>query len=173
MLTVSMREVLIFLSLAMVYCRIDTSAWIGSAYTPSGASNTMWWPWYDHYAPQIDRELAAAAKQLKMNTLRVFLHPKVYEANASGLLNSVDAFLAQASSHGFRTGLVLFDSCWNTDGSNVSQECVPRKGIHNGCWFEGPEEKDKTSLERFRPYTEDVVRRFGSDERVTWVEIYK
>ena len=151
---------------------MDTSTWIGSAYTPSGASNTMWWPWYSHYVAQIDRELAAASRHFGMNTLRVFLHPKVYEANASGLLHTVDLFLAQASSHGFVSGLVLFDSCWNTDGSNVSQECLPRKGVHNGCWYEGPEEKDKTTLERFRPYTEDVVRRFGSDLRVRWIEVY-
>lgn len=92
----------------------------------------MWWPWFTSYAAQIDRELAAASKHLKMNTLRVFLHPKVYEANATGLLASVDSFLAIAAKRGFSTGLVLFDSCWRTDGSNVSQQCAPQKGVHNG-----------------------------------------
>lgn len=167
---------LLLLSLAFSYLvesRVDTSKWLGSAYTPSGASNTMWWPWYDHYTAQIDRELSFASRHLKMNTLRMFLHPKVYEANSSGLMYNVDRFLTLASSHGFKSGLVLFDSCWNTDGSNVSQECVPRKGIHNGCWYEGPEEQDKTSLLRFKPYTDDVVGRFGNDTaRVAWIEIY-
>ncbi len=118
--------------LAPAACRVNTASWVGSAYTPSGASNTMWWPWFTSYAAQIDRELAAASKHLKMNTLRVFLHPKVYEANATGLLASVDSFLSIAAKHGFSTGLVLFDSCWRTDGSNVSQQCAPQKGVHNG-----------------------------------------
>ena len=162
-----------FLSLGAATARVDTAGWVGTAYTPSGASNTMWWPWFNRYAAQIDRELAAAAKHLKMNTLRVFLHSRVYEANSTGLLDSVDAFLSIAARHGFGTGLVLFDSCWNTDGSNVSAECVPQKGVHNGCWYESPEEHDKTSLERFRPYTESVVTRFGrGDSRVRWIEIY-
>jgi hypothetical protein len=164
--------VLCLAALPSTSARVDTSSWVGTAYTPSGASNTMWWPWYDRYAAQIDRELAAAARHLRMNTLRVFLHPKVYEANASGLMDAVDRFLTLASSHGFGTGLVLFDSCWNTDGSNVSAECTPRKGVHNGCWYEGPEEADKTSVGRFQPYTEDTVRRFGRDARVRWLEIY-
>ena len=163
---------LLLASAAFTSGRVDTSSWVGTAYTPAGASNTMWWPWYAHYITSIDRELSAAARHLGMNTLRVFLHPKVYEANSSGLMSAVDAFLTQATTHGFTTGLVLFDSCWNTDGSNVSAECVPIPGKHNGCWFEGPEEADKTSVERFRPYTEDTVRRFGRDSRVRWIEIY-
>ena len=167
-----MLSFLLGLILTPITARVDTSAWVGTAYTPAGASNTMWWPWFDSYAAQIERELGAASRRLKMNTLRVFLHTKVYEANSSGLLSSVDAFLAIASRHGFATGLVLFDSCWNTDGSNVSQQCAPRKGVHNGCWYEAPEEKDKTQVERFRPYTEDVVSRFGNDTRVRWIEIY-
>jgi hypothetical protein len=152
--------------------RLDTSSLVGSAYAPSGASNDLWWPWYAQYAPAIDRELAAAARHLGMSTLRVFLHHKTFEANASGLLASISGFLGQASSHGFGVGLVLFDSCWGTGGANVSAQCQPTPGVHNGCWFEGPEEADKTTLARFQPYVEAVVRAFGSDARVRWIEVY-
>jgi hypothetical protein len=106
--------------------RVDTSDWLGSAYTPSAASNTMWWPWFDRYASSIDRELGFARRRFGMTTLRVFLHTLVYEANATGMLANVEGFLAIAARHGFQTGLVLFDSCWNTDGANVSSECLPR-----------------------------------------------
>lgn len=152
--------------------RVDTSTWLGSAYTPSAASNTLWWPWFDRYAPMIDRELGMARRRFGMTTLRVFLHTLVYEANATALLASLDGFLAIASRHSLQTGIVLFDSCWNSDGANVSSECMPIKGRHNGCWFESPELSGQTSVERYRPYVEDVVRGFGSDPRVAYIEIY-
>ncbi len=85
---------------------IDTSGWLGAEYTPSGASNNLWWHWYPSYVQQIDRELAAAAAHLRVNTLRMFLHSLLWESDPGGLLNSVHSFLDQAASHGMGVGLV-------------------------------------------------------------------
>jgi hypothetical protein len=37
--------------------RVDTSGWIGAEYTPAGASNSLWWSFYDSYEAAIVREL--------------------------------------------------------------------------------------------------------------------
>lgn len=46
---------------------------------------------------------------------------------------------------------------------------LPRR--HNGCWFESPQAAEMTALARYEPYVVDVVRRFGNDSRVVWLEI--
>lgn len=152
--------------------RVDTQGMFGSAYTPSAAPNTLWWPWAQSYAAAVDRELGLLRRRLGFSVLRVFLHTLDYEYDAAQLLSAVDALLAAGARHEMRMGLVLFDSCWNTDGANASVECVPVKGRHNGCWYESPLVSGQTSLERYRPYVEDVVRTFGSDPRVAFIEIY-
>jgi len=111
-------------------------------------------------------------RRLGFTVLRVFLHTLDYEANATQLLGAVEGLLAAGARHHLRMGLVLFDSCWNTDGINASTQCVPIKGRHNGCWYESPLFSGQTAIERYRPYVEDVVRAFGSDPRVAFIEIY-
>ena len=120
----------------------------------------------------MDRELGLLRRRLGFSVLRVFLHTLDYESDAAQLLAAVDALLAAGARHDMRMGLVLFDSCWNTDGANASVQCVPVKGRHNGCWYESPLFSGQTSIERYRPYVEDVVRTFGSDPRVAFIEIY-
>jgi len=155
-----------------VTARVDTQGFFGSAYTPAAASNALWWPWADSYSAAIERELGLLRRRLGFTVLRVFLHTLDYEANSTQLLGAVEGLLAAGSRHNMRMGLVLFDSCWNTDGINASYQCVPIKGRHNGCWYESPLLSGQTSIERYRPYVEDVVRAFGSDPRVAFVEIY-
>lgn len=152
--------------------RVDTQDFFGSAYTPSAAPSPLWWPWAQDYTAAIERELGFLRRRLAFSVLRVFLHTLDYEANATQLLGAVDALLAAGARHNMRMGLVLFDSCWNTDNITASTQCVPIKGRHNGCWYESPLVSGQTSIERYRPYVEDVVRAFGSDPRVAFIEIY-
>ena len=37
--------------------RVDTRSWLGAEYTPAGASNSLWWAFYDDYEGAIQREL--------------------------------------------------------------------------------------------------------------------
>ena len=154
--------------------RVDTQSWVGAAYAPAAAPGDMWLSStvFDRYVDSIDRELKAAARHLATKSVRVFLHTLAYEFDAPAFLDNIGRFLDIASSSGIRTGLVLFDACWNTMGANVSAECLPVKGKHNGCWFESPQAADMTSLARYENYVTDVVSRFGNDTRVNWIEIY-
>jgi len=157
---------------AVATARVDTAQWLGSAYTPAASPNTLWWPWAAEYMPSVERELALLRRRLAFSVLRVFLHTLDYEANATQLLGAVEGLLAAGARHDMRMGLVLFDSCWNTDNITAATECVPIKGRHNGCWYESPLFSGQTSIERYRPYVEDVTRAFGNDPRVAYIEIY-
>jgi hypothetical protein len=150
----------------------------------------MWWHYYDDYAGDIERELAATQKHLGFTTLRMFLHSQVFAADPQGLINNMDRFLTTASAHGMRAGFVFFDvstcnqdyeatpalltatnhvqDCWVQDGGNVTQPCVPTKGVHNGCWMSSPQTSERTSVDRFRPFVSEVIRAFKDDDRVVW-----
>ena len=151
---------------------VDTSTWFGSEYTPAGASNTMWWSFYDHYIPSIHRELQAASYRFKMNTLRMFLHTQSYECNPTQFIQNVDNFLTIASSYGYKSGLVFFDTCWNEEGNYCAAECVPQKGLHNGCWTYSPQVSNMTTIDHFYPYVSDIMNAFAMDDRIAFFEIY-
>ena len=150
----------------------DTSGWIGAEYTPWRASNELWWNEYDAYRPSVDRELGYLKETYGFTALRVWLHTLLYSHNASALKQNLDDFLALAASHGFGVGLVLFDDCWNKVGANLSAPCVPRKGVHNGCWMTSPQTVERTSIARFEPYVRDIVSSYGRDKRVLWFEVF-
>ena len=80
----------------------DTSSWFGAEYTPAGASNALWWAFYGRYVPAVEREMGFMSRRLAFNSLRMFLNPLVFEANATGLLMNLDHFLGTADKHGLK-----------------------------------------------------------------------
>ena len=58
----------------------------------------------------LERELGWAAG-IGMNSVRVFLHDLVWQADAEGLKERIDRFLSLAWGHGIRTMFVIFDDC--------------------------------------------------------------
>lgn len=152
---------------------IDTETWVGAEYTPSGASNQFWLWWWPKYAMQVDRELGFARQYLNATVIRVFLHSLMWEENSTTLLNSTEQLLITASSHGIQVGFVLYDDCWGTQGANLTSQCVPTKGVHNGCWKTSPQGNARDSVERYRPYVEGMVTAYGNDTaRVVWIETF-
>eukprot|EP01063_Lacrimia_lanifica_P017662 TRINITY_DN2469_c0_g2_i1.p2 TRINITY_DN2469_c0_g2~~TRINITY_DN2469_c0_g2_i1.p2 ORF type:complete len:520 (+),score=166.98 TRINITY_DN2469_c0_g2_i1:43-1602(+) len=150
---------------------IDTSQWLGSAYTPAASPNALWWSDYDSYEASVQRDLPLMAKW-GVNTVRLFLHTMSYQRNATQLHDVMDRFLTTAAEHKIRAGFVFFDDVWNHEGASLDVVCVPKKGKHNGCWFTSPQDVERTSIERFRPYVETTVARFAQDPRVLWWEVY-
>ena len=142
---------------------IDSEGWIGTAYTPARAANTLWWARFPEYEADVARELRAARRALAIPSLRVFLHTLAFEAvGAAAHARYVERFLAIAAANGIKVGFVLFGDGWNhgpdlphagNTGANAScaadgSECCPRqpdgtvgvKGCSNGCWFANPQD---------------------------------
>jgi hypothetical protein len=151
---------------------VDTSRWIGAEYQPSQSSNEDWLYHYEDYRVSVERELALVKRALEFTTLRVFLHSMIFEADSEQLLRNMESFLTSAEKYSFRVGFVFFDDCWNHVGMDLSRPCQPVKGVHNGCWMASPQDIERTSVERFKPYVTHVVSRFLKDERVAWWEVF-
>ncbi|GAB5369707.1 hypothetical protein AAMO2058_001428600 [Amorphochlora amoebiformis] len=160
--------------------KYDTSTWVGAQYQPSQSSNEDWWWHYDHYEKQIQRELTLVKKALNFTAIRVFLHSLIYKAHPPALLEKMHKFLEISSKNDLKVGFVFFDDCWNHQGLNLSEPCLPRKGVHNGCWMASPQDIERTTDESkiqetvnsFKAYVTDIVNEFRQDTRVVWWEIF-
>jgi DUF1680 family protein len=149
----------------------DTSKWVGANYTPAYAANQVEM-WHEFKPEIIERELAAAQKQLGLTTLRVYLHNLVYDAERDLFLARIEEFLKICDRHGIRPGFTFFDDCWNHTNITLKTE-PPVDGRHNGRWaaLQDAERKDEC-LPKFKAYVQDVIRAHREDPRVLWWETY-
>jgi len=141
---------------------------VGSDYIPADAINQLEMWQADSFDPaQIDKELGWA-QGIGMNTMRVFLHDKLWQQDAEGFKKRIDQFLAIAARHGIRPMLVFFDSCWDPD-PKLGPQRAPTPGVHNSGWVQSPGRAglaDVANYPRLRAYVQDIVRSFASDPRI-------
>ena len=153
----------------------DAMPWlVGCNFTPSYAINQLeMWQAGTFDLATIKIELALAAS-LGMNAVRVYLHDLLWEQDAAGLLQRMEAFLAAAHAHGIRTMFVLFDSCWDPH-PELGEQRVPQTGVHNSGWVQSPGMKvlaDGDQQHRLQHYVRGIVRAFGQDARVLAWDIW-
>ena len=111
---------------------LDQPWWVGCNFTPSTACNQLEMWQHETFDPEtIARELGWAA-HMGMNTVRVFLHDLLWQADADGLKSRMETFLQLADAVGIRTMFVLFDDCWFPPVAGPQAEPVP--GVHNSRW---------------------------------------
>lgn len=141
---------------------------IGSNYIPADAINQLEMWQADTFDPaQIDTELGWA-EGLGMNTMRVFLHDKLWEQDAAGFKKRIDEFLGIAAKHRIKPLLVFFDSCWDPD-PKLGPQHPPIPGVHNSGWVQSPGRAglaDTANYPRLKAYLQDVIRTFAKDDRI-------
>jgi hypothetical protein len=114
------------------------------------------------------------AAELGFNTVRVFLHDLLWDAEPRPFARRIDEVLGIAAGHGIRPMLVLFDDCWH-DGAKLGPQPEPVPGRHNSGWLQSPDHSviaAGTEMERLEAYVKGVVTAFGSDERVLAWDLY-
>jgi len=141
---------------------------IGSDYIPADAINQLEMWQADTFNPaQIDKELGWA-EGLGMNTMRVFLHDKLWEQDAAGFKQRIDQFLAIAAKHKIKPLLVFFDSCWDPN-PKLGLQHAPVPGVHNSGWVQSPGSAglaDTANYPQLKAYLQDVIRTFAKDDRI-------
>jgi len=146
----------------------------GVNYIPRTAVNTIEMWQQETFDPKTIGEELNWARDLGLNSLRVFLHFLVWEADPGGHAKRLDQFLELAHRRGFRSMLVLFDDCWNQEPRLGPQE-PPVPGVHNSRWVASPGRTcvlDRRCWVRLERYVLDVLRGFGRDERVLMWDLY-
>ena len=147
---------------------------VGGNYATSTAINQLEMWQAETFDPKaIDRELGWAAAA-GMNTMRVFLHDMLWQQDAEGFLNRLDAFLAIADKHGIRPMLVLFDAVWDSNPTLGTQR-APKPHVHNSGWVQSPHLetlKDPAKQDALEPYVKGVLERFKNDSRILMWDLY-
>jgi hypothetical protein len=147
---------------------------VGCNFIPSTAINQLeMWQADTFDLPAIERELDWA-RGLGFNTVRVFLHYLLWEAEAAPFTSRISTFLSIAASKGIRTLFVLFDDCWH-DNARLGPQPAPVPGRHNSGWLQSPGHAviaAGTALPRLEAYVKGVVSAFAQDPRILGWDLY-
>ncbi|MCS7237715.1 MAG: glycoside hydrolase family 5 protein, partial [Thermoguttaceae bacterium] len=146
----------------------------GVNYLPAYCVNTLeLWQAATFQPKEIEKELQWAAR-VGLNSLRVFLHNLVWEADAAAANARLNMFLDIAWRNGLSTLLVLFDDCWN-QFPKLGPQPDPIPGVHNSRWVASPGRDrvvDPSTWGGLENYVRSVVRAFAKDERVLGWDVY-
>lgn len=141
---------------------------VGSNYAPNTAINQLEMWQADTFDPEvIDKELGWA-EELGFNTMRVFLHDKLWEQDAEGFKKRIDQFLTICANHKIRPMFVLFDSVWNPE-SKLGKQPEPKPGVHNSGWVQNPGAailQDPKQYPKLEAYVKGIVGHFANDKRI-------
>lgn len=147
---------------------------VGCNFIPSTAINELeMWQAETFDLPTIDRELGWA-EDLGFNTVRVYLHNLLWDADREGFLGRMEAFLQTADRHHIRVILVLFDDCWLPD-PKVGKQPDPVPGVHNSGWLRAPGPAVVSDASRWaglEAYTKGVLSHFREDRRILLWDLY-
>src|SRR3989475_3917673 len=141
---------------------------VGANYIPANAINELEMWQADTFDPErIDRELGWA-ESIGMNTMRVFLHDLLWQQDAAGFRQRIDAFLTIAARHHIRPMFVLFDSVWDPS-PHLGKQPDPVPGVHNSGWVQSPggaELANPAKYPKLEAYAKGVVGAFAKDKRI-------
>ncbi|MGE5527935.1 MAG: cellulase family glycosylhydrolase [Patescibacteria group bacterium] len=147
---------------------------VGCNFIPSTAVNQLeMWQAETFDPAAIERELGWAA-DIGFNTVRVYLHDLLWQADDGGFTRRIDHYLNIAAGHGISTIFVLFDDCWRDD-PHLGLQPAPVPGVHNSGWVQSPGRNlvtDEKAWGRLERYVREAVGAFGRDGRVLFWDLY-
>ncbi|HBA85596.1 MAG TPA: 1,4-beta-xylanase [Verrucomicrobia bacterium] len=147
---------------------------VGCNFIPSTAINQLEMWQSKTFDPAVIRRELGWADTLGFNTLRVYLHDLLWEAEAEKFKERIDRFLKICESYSMRVILVLFDDCW-CDDPVLGKQRDPTPGVHNSGWSRSPGSKaaaDPKQWPRLEKYVKEVLAAYGQDPRVVVWDLY-
>ena len=154
---------------------------VGANYLPADKINTidMWQS--STWEPRTIASEFRLAQSIGFNTMRVFLHPLVWEDDEHGLFRRMDEFLALAEHAGIRPSFVFFDDC-HYPHAKLGPQPLPAPAFHNSGWVSAPDrelaeryargEATATEVASLKGYVQRTLSRFANDQRVLYWELY-
>ena len=113
----------------------------------------------------IDYEMSKA-EELGFNTVRIFLHDMVWEADPAGFKQRIDAFLGICRSHGIKAIVTFFTNGGRFENPQLGKQPESIQGIHNSQWIQSPgapSVNDPASWPRLERYVKDILTTFRDD----------
>lgn len=147
---------------------------VGCNFIPSTAINQLeMWQADSFDLETIKLELTWAA-DIGLNTVRVYLHDLVWQADREGFKKRIHEFLVIARKKRIRPAFVIFDDCWNAE-PRLGKQPNPVPGVHNSGWLQSPGKDSVNNPEswlRLELYVKDIIGSFAKDERILFWDLY-
>ena len=147
---------------------------VGANFAPSTAINQLeMWQAETFDLPTIDRELGWA-KQLGMNSMRVFLHDLLWKHDRDGYVKRIDQFLEVADKHGIRIMFIIFDGVWDPY-PKLGKQRDPRPHVHNSGWAQSPGVEilsDPKRHDELQDYVQGILKYYANDKRVVVWDLF-
>jgi hypothetical protein len=147
---------------------------VGANYVPSDAINQLEMFQADTWNPALNDKELGWAEGIGMNTMRVFLHDKLWEQDPKGFKKRLNEFLAICAKHHIKPMLVLFDSVWDPE-PKLGPQHPPIPGVHNSGWVQSPGRKgltDPAYEPKLEAYVKGLVGAFAKDDRILAWDIW-
>lgn len=142
---------------------------VGVNYVVSSAINQIEMWGKDTFDPIIiDRELGWA-EELGFNTVRIFLHDLVWDADPSGFKKRLDEFLCICEKHHMKSVVTFFTNGGTGLEPKLGKQPEEIQGVHNSGWVQSPGTSvvnDPTKWGRLERYIKDVLSSFKNDQRI-------
>lgn len=147
----------------------ESKPWpIGCDYIPAYAGNQLqMWHSGSWNPEEIDKELGWA-EGLGFNSVRIFLHHKLWEEERDAFIGNIEEFLRIADSHGISSLVTLFTN-GGSEERYIGEDIKPIKGIHNSIWAQTPGisiVNDPSEWGRMEKYEKDIIGHFRNDGRI-------
>lgn len=142
---------------------------IGINYVAATAINQfeMWQE--ESFDPEtIDREMGLA-EGLGFNTVRIFLHDMLWEADPEGFKKRINTFLDICNKHKIKTIMTFFTNGGRFENPKLGKQPESVQGVHNSQWIQSPgapSVNNPKSWPRLEKYVKDVMTTFKDDNRI-------
>ncbi len=141
---------------------------VGANYIPRTAINQIeMWQADSFNADLIAQELGWA-RELGMNTMRVYLHDLIWAEDPDGFIDRIDTFLTICQRLRIRPMFVFFDGVWDPH-PYLGPQRPPRRHVHNSGWVQSPGREvlgDPERHDELRDYVKGIMHYFANDRRV-------
>lgn len=148
---------------------------IGCNYVTSTAMNQIEM-WQDGtFDPEtIDKELGYA-EGIGYNTVRIFFHNLVWEADPEGFKKRFTEFLDLCERHKIKAMVTFLTNGGRGIDPEVDELPEFKPGAHNSAWLQSPGAtvvNDPSQWGRIEKYIKDLIGSYGKDERILLWDLY-
>lgn len=148
---------------------------VGCNFVPSYAINQLeMWQDETFDLNTIDKELGLA-QSLGFNTIRIYLHEILWQADKVGFKFKINQVLDIAKFHKMRVIITFFTNGGWYNAPKIGPQPALRPGVHGSQWIQSPGTEAVNNPDRWpdlKKYVQDILRTYKNDSRILYWCLY-
>ncbi len=148
----------------------ENQTWpVGVNYVTATAINQLEMWQEETFDPQTMEIEMERAEELGFNTVRIFLHDIVWEADPEGFKKRINTFLTICQKHHIKAIITFFTNGGKFENPQLGPQPESIQGIHNSQWIQSPgtaKVNDLSQWDILEQYVKDILTTFKEDDRI-------